>query len=183
MPVPVICQPCFKLEPLAGQPQVLRQRAARGADLAERLVARPPDIDLARIGEHDRPVQMVDMHSIELFRRGHGVDRYQRHAIHVDRLAQGIARRPVGLGDDLAKNVPDIMSRAIAGGRCLVAHHPHPQPLERIIGVSALRDDAFGAGRNAPCPVDRVGKRAARAAIVAMSLLFFKCSFRLEFAL
>jgi hypothetical protein len=123
------------------------------------------------------------MHGIELFRRGQHIDRGQRHAVQIDHLAQGRARRAIGLGDDLAKNVPDIMHRGIVRRRRLVAHHPHPQPLERIIGVGALRDAALGAGRDAPRPVDRVGKRAARAAIVAMSLLFFKCSFRLEFAL
>jgi hypothetical protein len=58
MPMPVIRQPVFQLEPLAGEPEVLRQRAARGVDAAEGFVARPPHVGLGAVGEHD-PVAAV----------------------------------------------------------------------------------------------------------------------------
>ena len=42
VPMPVIGQPVFKLEPLARQARILRHGAGDGADLAERLIGRSP---------------------------------------------------------------------------------------------------------------------------------------------
>ncbi len=66
----------------------MRQRAGDAMDPAERLVDRRPDIDLGGVGEHHRPVQMVDMDRVDFLRGRRHIDGAERHTLKVDHLAQ-----------------------------------------------------------------------------------------------
>ena len=74
MPMAVVGQPMFELEPLARQAEVLRDRAGDAVDAAEGLVDRRPDSGLGGVGEHHRAVQMIGVDGVDLLRRRRRVD-------------------------------------------------------------------------------------------------------------
>ena len=105
--MPVVRQPRFELEPLAGKAEV--HGGVGGVErlrLAERLVHRAPGPARIRLGHHDGAAEVVGVDGVHDGRGRHVVDDRHRQVAEPDVLASG-RPRGVGLGDDVAGGVVD----------------------------------------------------------------------------
>lgn len=150
MAVPIVGQPRFHLEPLAGEALVERRGAADATYLAEGQIARLPDDIATLVGHHDRPLELVGQHVIEYRRRAGVGDHRQRPAFDPDVFGDQRAGRIV-FGDHIAVEVVHHMQ----GGRGRDgARH---QPRQIIVDVAACRRTVHGGRRKLAGGIVAVG--------------------------
>ncbi len=139
MPVPIVSQTSFELEPLAGKADVHHCRI--GIDIggrAEGRINHVPDPVRSLIRHPRRPHQMIGLHVIDHRRPGlHIVDHCHRHVGEPDIFAHRLAAG-VQLGDDVIARIIGIERRR-RGRRRRMGDDARREPAMRIIGI----DPAF----------------------------------------